>query len=152
MASRPLTTGSLGTHSHPGDLAPLGLLLEDFQDKFEGFLCVPERFRFCAALADCAGHLKTLSHVVAVLALSENDSVFHRPAIESASIKCPRPPGQNTSQGTPPSREVVTDSRIGERSSHSWIVLKYLLGYPNVKNYDGSWTEWGNLVKTPIER
>ncbi len=42
--------------------------------------------------------------------------------------------------------------RIGERSSHTWFVLKYLLGYPNVRNYDGSWTEWGNLVRTPIEK
>jgi thiosulfate/3-mercaptopyruvate sulfurtransferase len=42
--------------------------------------------------------------------------------------------------------------RIGERSSHTWFVLKYLLGYPNVKNYDGSWTEWGNLVGSPIEK
>ncbi len=40
----------------------------------------------------------------------------------------------------------------GERSSHTWFVLKYLLGYPNVRNYDGSWTEWGNLVRTPIEK
>jgi len=38
-----------------------------------------------------------------------------------------------------------------ERSSHSWFALKYLLGYKNVKNYDGSWTEWGNLVDVPIE-
>jgi thiosulfate/3-mercaptopyruvate sulfurtransferase len=42
--------------------------------------------------------------------------------------------------------------RIGERSSHTWFVLKYLLGYDNVKNYDGSWTEWGNLVGAPIEK
>ena len=42
--------------------------------------------------------------------------------------------------------------RIGERSSHTWFVLKYLLGYPSVKNYDGSWTEWGNLVGVPIEK
>lgn len=49
-------------------------------------------------------------------------------------------------------KEVVTYCRIGERSSHSWFVLKYLLGYPNVKNYDGSWTEWGNLISAPIER
>ena len=47
---------------------------------------------------------------------------------------------------------VVTYCRIGERSSHTWFVLKYLLGYPNVRNYDGSWTEWGNLVGAPIER
>ncbi len=49
-------------------------------------------------------------------------------------------------------KEVVTYCRIGERSSHSWFVLKYLLGYPNVKNYDGSWTEWGNLIGAPIEK
>jgi len=54
--------------------------------------------------------------------------------------------------GVTPDKEVVTYCRIGERSSHSWFVLKYLLGYPNVKNYDGSWTEWGNFVRTPIEK
>jgi thiosulfate/3-mercaptopyruvate sulfurtransferase len=46
--------------------------------------------------------------------------------------------------------EVIAYCRIGERSSHTWFVLKYLLGYNNVKNYDGSWTEWGNLVGAPI--
>ncbi len=49
-------------------------------------------------------------------------------------------------------REVIAYCRIGERSSHTWFVLKYLLGYPNVRNYDGSWTEWGNLVGAPIEK
>src|SRR4051812_11031282 len=48
--------------------------------------------------------------------------------------------------------EVITYCRIGERSSHSWFVLKYLLGYPDVKNYDGSWTEWGNTIGNPIEK
>lgn len=47
---------------------------------------------------------------------------------------------------------VVAYCRIGERSSHTWFVLRYLLGFPNVKNYDGSWTEWGNLVGAPIEQ
>ncbi|HBH97529.1 MAG TPA: sulfurtransferase [Candidatus Omnitrophica bacterium] len=47
---------------------------------------------------------------------------------------------------------VIAYCRIGERSSHTWFVLKYLLGYRHVKNYDGSWTEWGNLVAAPIEK
>ncbi len=47
---------------------------------------------------------------------------------------------------------VIAYCRIGERSSHTWFVLTYLLGFKNVKNYDGSWTEWGNLVRAPIEK
>ncbi|CAN5560872.1 sulfurtransferase [soil metagenome] len=48
--------------------------------------------------------------------------------------------------------DVIVYCRIGERSSHTWFVLNYLLGYPSVRNYDGSWTEWGNLVGAPIEK
>jgi thiosulfate/3-mercaptopyruvate sulfurtransferase len=48
--------------------------------------------------------------------------------------------------------DVIAYCRIGERSSHTWFVLNYLLGYEGVRNYDGSWTEWGNLVRAPIER
>jgi len=55
-------------------------------------------------------------------------------------------------QGLDPASEVITYCRIGERSSHTWFALKYLLGFPNVRNYDGSWTEWGNLVNVPIEK
>ncbi len=55
-------------------------------------------------------------------------------------------------QGVTSDRPVIAYCRIGERSSHTWFVLKYLLGYNNVKNYDGSWTEWGNLVGAPIEK
>ena len=47
---------------------------------------------------------------------------------------------------------LIAYCRIGERSSHTWFVLTYLLGFKNVRNYDGSWTEWGNLVNVPIER
>src|SRR5215210_4206045 len=54
--------------------------------------------------------------------------------------------------GLSPDDDVVVYCRIGERSSHTWFVLQNLLGYPTVRNYDGSWTEWGNLVKAPIER
>lgn len=54
--------------------------------------------------------------------------------------------------GLRPDDEVIAYCRIGERSSHTWFVLTYLLGYGNVRNYDGSWTEWGNLVRAPIEK
>lgn len=56
------------------------------------------------------------------------------------------------SKGVTSEKEVITYCRIGERSSFTWFVLKYLLGYPNVKNYDGSWAEWGNMVRNPIEK
>jgi thiosulfate/3-mercaptopyruvate sulfurtransferase len=56
------------------------------------------------------------------------------------------------SEGVDGSRPVIAYCRIGERSSHTWFVLKYLLGYRDVKNYDGSWTEWGNLVGAQVER
>jgi thiosulfate/3-mercaptopyruvate sulfurtransferase len=55
-------------------------------------------------------------------------------------------------KGVTPDKEVITYCRIGERSSFTWFVLKYLLGYPNVKNYDGSWSEWGNMVRNPIQK
>ena len=54
--------------------------------------------------------------------------------------------------GLKPDEEIIAYCRIGERSSHTWFVLTYLLGYDKVRNYDGSWTEWGNKVRAPIER
>jgi thiosulfate/3-mercaptopyruvate sulfurtransferase len=56
------------------------------------------------------------------------------------------------SEGVSASSPAIAYCRIGERSSHTWFVLKYLLGFENAKNYDGSWTEWGNLVGAPVER
>jgi thiosulfate/3-mercaptopyruvate sulfurtransferase len=55
-------------------------------------------------------------------------------------------------EGITGSKPIIAYCRIGERSSHTWFVLKYLLGFGNVTNYDGSWTEWGNLVGAPVER
>jgi thiosulfate/3-mercaptopyruvate sulfurtransferase len=57
-----------------------------------------------------------------------------------------------TSEGVDGSKPVIAYCRIGERSSHTWFVLKYLLGFNDVTNYDGSWTEWGNLVGADVER
>jgi len=56
------------------------------------------------------------------------------------------------SKGITPDKDVVAYCRIGDRSSHTWFVLTHLLGYPNVRNYDGSWTEWGSMVRAPIEK
>lgn len=55
-------------------------------------------------------------------------------------------------KGITPDKDIVTYCRIGERASHSWFVLKYLLGYEKVRNYDGSWTEWGSVIGAPIEK
>ena len=55
-------------------------------------------------------------------------------------------------KGVTPDKDVIAYCRIAERSSHSWFVLKYLLGYERVRNYDGSWTEWGNMVGVPVEK
>ncbi len=55
-------------------------------------------------------------------------------------------------RGITPDKDVIAYCRIGERSSHTWFVLTYLMGYPRVRNYDGSWTEWGSSIGVPIER
>jgi thiosulfate/3-mercaptopyruvate sulfurtransferase len=55
-------------------------------------------------------------------------------------------------KGISSDQDVIAYCRIGERSSHTWFVLTHLLGYPNVRNYDGSWTEWGSMVRAPIEK
>lgn len=90
--------------------------------------------------AQRGGHIPTAINVPWALAVNE-DGTFkkHETLLELY-----------RSKGVTPYDNAIAYCRIGERSAHTWFVLKYLLGFPNVKNYDGSWTEWGNLVGAPI--
>jgi len=89
------------------------------------------------------GHIPGAVSIPWATAVNEADSTF-KSADELRAIY--------EGKGIKSDGEVIAYCRIGERSSLTWFVLKYLLGYPNVKNYDGSWTEWGNLVDAPIEK
>lgn len=89
------------------------------------------------------GHIPGAANIPWSQAVNESDSTF-KAADELR--------GLYTKHGITPDRDIIAYCRIGERSSHTWFVLTYLLGYPLVRNYDGSWTEWGNLVNAPIEK
>jgi thiosulfate/3-mercaptopyruvate sulfurtransferase len=89
------------------------------------------------------GHIPGAVSIPWAQAVNEADATFKSPEELRALYE---------GKGITPDQEVIAYCRIGERSSLTWFVLKYLLGYPNVKNYDGSWTEWGNLVDAPIEK
>jgi len=89
------------------------------------------------------GHIPGAVNIPWSMAVNEADSTFKSPEELRSLYK---------GKDIKPEGEIIAYCRIGERSSLTWFVLKYLLGYPNVKNYDGSWTEWGNLVGVPIEK
>ncbi len=90
------------------------------------------------------GHIPGAKSVPWARAVNPEDGTF-KPADELRAI-------YEGEQGLRPEQDIIAYCRIGERSSHTWFVLTYLLGYPQVRNYDGSWTEWGNLVGVPIEK
>jgi len=90
-----------------------------------------------------AGHIPTARNVP--WRRAANDDGTFRSAAELRAIYVDE-------QGLSPDEQVVAYCRIGERSSHTWFVLTHLLGFPHVRNYDGSWVEWGNSVRVPIER
>jgi thiosulfate/3-mercaptopyruvate sulfurtransferase len=92
--------------------------------------------------AQRAGHIPTAASIPWAQAVRD-DGTF-KPADELRELY--------ESKGVTPEKEVTAYCRIGERSAHTWFVLRELLGYETVKNYDGSWTEWGNLVDVPIEK
>ena len=109
-------------------------------DEFTGKILAPEAL-IGKEGAQRGGHITTARNIPWAKAVNE-DGTFKsadelKKLYESAGVDFKKP--------------TIAYCRIGERSSHTWFVLKYLLGVNNVKNYDGSWTEWGNLVGAPIE-
>ena len=92
--------------------------------------------------AQRAGHIPTAKSIPWAQAVRD-DGTF-KPAEELRELY--------GAKGVTPDKSVIAYCRIGERSAHTWFVLRELLGYEDVKNYDGSWTEWGNLVDVPIEK
>jgi thiosulfate/3-mercaptopyruvate sulfurtransferase len=88
------------------------------------------------------GHIPTAASIPWAQAVKEDSTFKSREDLEAL----------YGGKGVTPDKDVIAYCRIGERSSHTWFVLTYLLGYPKVRNYVGSWTEWGNSVGVPIEK
>jgi thiosulfate/3-mercaptopyruvate sulfurtransferase len=109
--------------------------------EFSGEILAPPEYP--TEHAQRGGHIPGAKNIPWAQTVNDADGTF-KTRDEIAALYLPK--------GVTPDKEVITYCRIGERSSHSWFVLTYLLGYPNVRNYDGSWTEWGNSVGTPIEK
>jgi thiosulfate/3-mercaptopyruvate sulfurtransferase len=91
--------------------------------------------------AQRAGHIPGAANVPWAQAANEDGTFKHPDELRRLYLD----------KGITPERPVIAYCRIGERSSHTWFVLKELLGYPDVRNYDGSWTEWGSVIGAPIE-
>ena len=108
-------------------------------DEFTGKILAPPGL---SETAQRAGHIPGAANIPWAQAANEDGTFKSVDALKQL----------YESKGVTGANEVIAYCRIGERSSHTWFVLKHLLGYRNVKNYDGSWTEWGNLIGAPIEK
>jgi thiosulfate/3-mercaptopyruvate sulfurtransferase len=158
LDQRPMTTERPTvrptTYRSPGTVEGLRALRDDVRDgladparvlvdvrspaEFSGEIIAPPGM---SESAQRAGHIPGARSIPWSMAVRE-DSTFRSPEELRALYGA---------EGVTPERDVVTYCRIGERSSHSWFVLRELLGYPRVRNYDGSWTEWGSSIGLPIE-
>jgi thiosulfate/3-mercaptopyruvate sulfurtransferase len=121
-------------------LGHVGLVDVRSPKEYAGELLAPENLP--QEGAQRGGHIPTAANIPWASAVRE-DGTF-KPAGELIDLY--------GSRGIVPEREVIAYCRIGERSAHTWFVLRELLGYPAVRNYDGSWTEWGSAIRVPIER
>ncbi|MGH8910551.1 MAG: sulfurtransferase [Egibacteraceae bacterium] len=136
----------LGLRAHlPQVLAVLGrddIGLVDVRSpaEYAGEITAPPEYPTEAAQR--GGHIPGAANIPWALAINDDDTF--KSAEELTALY--------SSKGITPDKSIITYCRIGERSSHSWFVLKYLLGYPVVINYDGSWSEYGNIVGAPIEK
>lgn len=109
-------------------------------DEYQGKIFAPEGSK---ELSVRAGHVPGAVNVTWSKAVNAEDGTF-KPAADLKKLYA--------DAGVDGSKPIITYCRIGERSSHTWFVLKHLLGFENVRNYDGSWTEWGSAVRVPIVR
>ena len=108
--------------------------------EFKGEITAPPEYPM--EHAQRGGHIPGAKNIPWIQALNEDGTFKTAEDLEKLYV------GNDIS----PDKHIICYCRIGERSSHTWFVLKYLLGYPSVKNYDGSWTEWGNMIGNPIEK
>lgn len=109
--------------------------------EFTGQITAPPEYP--SEHAQRGGHIPGANNIPWATAINDEDGTF----------KMPDKLRENyVPKGVTQDKDVICYCRIGERSSHSWFVLKYLLGYPRVRNYDGSWTEWGNMIGNSVER
>ncbi len=116
-----------------------GLVDVRSNDEYTGKIIAPPGM---SETAQRAGHIPGAANIPWSQAVAEDGTFKGKEQLQ----------GLYGGKGISDQADVVAYCRIGERSSHTWFVLKYILGLPNVRNYDGSWTEWGNLVGAPIRK